>query len=171
MKKIFLMLAVVAAFVGCNANKCEIVGALDNSENVGYAYLIDMWNSRAVIDSVKLDNSRFHFKSVKCAPTFAQIVLEGGRPVSHLFVESGKVMVLCDCKLGTSKMGGTPANDALNEMMQVSSDMIAEYRVAVSAGDSAKVAEIEAAHDKMQIDYFEQNKTNVMGLFMLHQLS
>ena len=171
MKKIFLMLAVVAAFVGCNANKCEIVGALDNSENVGYAYLIDMWNSRAVIDSVKLDNSRFHFKSVKCAPTFAQIVLEGGRPVSHLFVESGKVMVSCDCKLGTSKMGGTPANDALNEMMQVSSDMIAEYRVAVSAGDSAKVAEIEAAHDKMQTDYFEQNKTNVMGLFMLHQLS
>ena len=171
MKKIFVALAAIATLVGCNSNKCEIVGALDNSENVGMVYLTDMWNGRAVIDSVKLENNRFHFKKVKCQPTFAQLILAGGRPVSYLFIEKGKVMVSCDCKLGTSEAAGTPSNDAFNEMMGVSQVLIAEYRKAVGEGDKAKVAEIEAAHDAMQEEYVELNKGNVMGLFMLQQLS
>ena len=171
MKKVFVIMAVVAAFVACNPNKCEIVGTLDNSDNVGFVYLTDMWNSRAVIDSVKLEDNRFHFKKVKCAPTFAQLVLENGNPVSYLFVEGGKVVVSCDCKLGVSKAVGTPANDAFEEMMSMNRELIEEYREAIATENTAKAAEIEAAHDKMQQDFLEENKGNVMGLFMLQQQS
>ncbi len=171
MKKIFVILAALATFVGCNSNKCEIVGALDNSDERGYVYLTDMWNAREVIDSVKLENNRFHFKKVKHEPTLAQLVMESGQPISYIFVEKGKIMVSCDCKLGTSEATGTPANDAFKDMMGVSQVLIAEYRKAVSEGDKAKVKEVEAAHDAMQQEYFELNKENVMGLFMLHQLS
>ena len=73
MKRIFVLLASIVAFVGCNTNKCEIIGAIDNFDGMGYVYLTDMWDNRAVIDSVKLDINRFHFKNVKHTPTFAQL--------------------------------------------------------------------------------------------------
>ena len=171
MKKIFVVLAIVAAAVGCKSNKCEIVGAVDNCNAAGNVYLTDMWNGRAVIDSVKLDGNRFHFEKVKHAPTFAQLILEGGRPVAYLFVEGGKVVVSGDFSLGNIMPAGTPANDAFSAMMSTSHELIAQYRKAVGEGDKAKIEEVEKAHDQMQTDFFEQNKENALGLFMLQQLS
>ena len=86
MKKFLVLLSCAIAFVGCNANKCEIVGRIDNFGASGNVYLTDMWSARAVIDSVKLENNTFHFKGVKHAPTFAQLVLDSGRPITYLFV-------------------------------------------------------------------------------------
>ena len=171
MKKIFVILAAVVTLVGCNSNRCEIVGLLDNFGALGCVYLTDMWNARAVIDSVKLDNNTFHFKNVKHAPTFAQIVLESGRPVTYLFVESGKVLVAGDYESGAIKCSGTPANDAFGAMMTRSQEMIERYRQAVAAGNKAEVEAINNEHDQMQSEFYEQNKTNVLGVFMLQQQS
>ncbi len=171
MKKFFVILACVVAFVGCNSNRCEIVGRIDNFDEFGYIYITDMWSARAVIDSVKLDNNTFHFKGVKHAPTFAQLVMKGGLPVSYLFLEKGKVLVSGDYNSGTIKSSGTPANDAFSAMMARSHEMIGRYRQAVSAGNKAEVEAITNEHDQMQSEFYEQNKTNVLGVFMLQQQS
>ena len=171
MKKIFVLLASIAAFVGCNTNKCEIVGAIDNFDGMGYVYLTDMWNGRAVIDSVKLDIDRFHFKSVKTAPTFAQLILEGGRPIAYLFIEKGKVRVAGDVHDDSVKSSGTQSNDQFNAMMARNRDMVVAYRQAVADNNKAEIDAINNAHDAMQEEFFVQNKEHVFGLFMLQQLS
>ena len=171
MKKIFVMLAVVAAFIGCNSNKCEVVGALDNFDGIGTICIIDMWNGRSIIDSVQLENNRFHFKNVKHAPTFAQVVMPSGRPISYLFIEKGKVTVSGDYNLGTIKAGGTPSNDAFDAMMNRSVELMARYRAAVGEGNQAEVEVVEMEHEQMQKECLEQNKDNVFGLFMLNQFS
>ena len=172
MKKIFVILAVAAVLAGCNSKKCEIVGAVDNINAIGYVYLTDMWDLRSVIDSVKVDkNNTFHFKNVKHAPTFAQLILEGGRPVAYLFVESGKVRVAGDHENDSVMATGTPANDAFNAMMALNQELSAKYRKAVSEGDEVTANEVEKQHDAMQTDNFEQNKDNVFGAFMLQQMS
>ena len=172
MKKLLVVLAIVAVFVGCNSNRCEIVGRLDNFEAIGNVYLTDMWDARAVIDSVKLvDGNTFHFKGVKHEPTFAQLMLESGRPISYLFIENGKVRVAGDCKLGDNMCSGTPANDAFTAMMAQNRELVAKYREAVAAGDTATAETIDNEHTQMQESFFEQNKDNVFGLFMLQQQS
>jgi thiol-disulfide isomerase/thioredoxin len=172
MKKLFVILAVATVLVGCNTNRCEIVGRLDNFEAIGNVYLTDMWNARAVIDSVKLvDGNTFHFKRVKHEPTFAQLILEGGRPISYLFIENGKVRVAGDVNLGDNMCSGTPANDAFTAMMARNRELVAKYRDAVAAGDTATAEAIDNEHTQMQEEFFVQNKENVFGLFMLKQLS
>ena len=172
MKKLFVILAVATVLVGCNTNRCEIVGRLDNFEAIGNVYLTDMWDARAVIDSVKLvDGNTFHFKGVKHEPTFAQLILEGGRPISYLFIENGKVRVAGDVNLGDNMCSGTPANDAFSAMMARNRELVAKYRDAVAAGDIATAEAIDNEHTQMQEEFFVQNKENVFGLFMLKQLS
>lgn len=172
MKKLFFILASVFAFVGCSSNKCEIVGRIDNFNAIGYVYLVDMWNARTVIDSVKLVNGNtFHFKRVKHEPTFAQLVLESGRPVSYLFVENGQVRVAGDANLGDNMCSGTPANDAFTAMMARNRELVSKYRDAVTAGDTATAEAIDNEHTQMQEEFFVQNKENVFGLFMLKQQS
>ena len=171
MKKLFLILAVATALVGCKSYKCEIVGGVDNFDAVGQIYLIDMWGARAVIDSAKLDNNRFHFKSVKHEPTFARLILESGRPLAYLFVENGKIYISGDATESTVKAWGTPANDGFESMMSRSQEYMAQYNEAAGAGDKAKMAEVESAFDAMQAECWEQNKTNVFGLYMLKQNS
>ena len=171
MKKFLVALVCAAAFVGCNANKCEIVGRVDNYGAIGYVYLTDVWSARSVIDSVKLENNTFHFKGVKHAPTFAQLMLESGRPIAYLFIEEGKVRVAGDYNKGTIKSSGTPANDAFEAMMARSQELIERYRQAVAAGNTAEVESIEKEHDQMQADFLEQNMDNVFGVFMLQQQS
>lgn len=172
MKKLFVILAVATVLVGCNTNRCEIVGRLDNFEAIGNVYLTDMWDARAVIDSVKLvDGNTFHFKGIKHEPTFAQLILEGGRPISYLFIENGKVRVAGDVNLGDNMCSGTPANDAFSAMMARNRELVAKYRDAVAAGDTATAEAIDNEHTQMQEEFFVQNKENVFGLFMLKQLS
>ena len=171
MKKIFLLIAAVATMVGCNSDKCEIVGRVDNFNSEGTVYLTDMWGAYAVLDSAKLVNNTFHFKGVEHAPTFARLMTESGRVVSVLFIESGKVIVEGDYLTGTIKASGTPANDAFNVMMKQSEELMARYRKAVGAGDKAEIEVIEKAHDEMLEEHFVLNKENVLGLFMLQQQS
>ena len=172
MKKLFVILAVVTVLVGCNTNRCEIVGRLDNFEAIGNVYLTDMWDAQAVIDSVKLvDGNTFHFKGVKHEPTFAQLILESGRPISYLFIENGKVRVAGDVNLGDNMCSGTPANDAFSAMMARNRELVAKYRDAVAAGDATTAEAIDNEHTQMQEEFFVQNKENVFGLFMLKQLS
>ena len=170
MRKIFVLLAAAVAMASCGA-KCEIVGRVDNFNNDGTVYLVDMWSARTVIDSTKMVNNTFHFKNVEHAPTFAQVIMAEGRPISYLFVDEGKVLVAGDYNLGTIKSSGTPSNDAFSAMMAQSQDLMARYRQAVGAQNSAEVAAVEEEHDKMQAEFYENNKENVFGLFMLHQQS
>ena len=165
------MLAVVTAFVGCKSYKCEIVGGVDNFDAIGHIYLIDMWSARAVIDSAKLDNNRFHFKNVKHEPTFARLVLESGRPLAYLFVEDGKIYVSGDAKEMTVKAWGTPANDGFEAMMSHSQEYMSEYNEAATQQDKAKMAEVKSTFEAMQTECWENNKSNVFGLYMLKQKS
>ena len=171
MKRIILLIAAVATLVGCNSTKCEIVGRIDNFSAEGKIYLTDTWKAHAIIDSAVIVDNSFRFKRVKHTPTFARLILEGGRPVSVLFVENGKVVINGDYMTGVIKACGTPANDAFNAMMKQSEELMARYRKAVGAGDKAEIEAVDNEHDKMLEECFEQNKENVLGLFMLQQQS
>ena len=172
MKKIFLALMVAVAMASCTANKCEISGRVGDPDVVsGMVYLVDGWNPNNIIDSVEVKGGEFHFKKVKCEPTFARLVHSSGRPISYLFVEAGKVSVMDSEVLGTSRATGTPANDAFEAMMVRSQSLVADYREAVAAENKDRVAAIEAEHDAMQKGCFEANLDNIFGVFMLRQLS
>lgn len=172
MKKLIAIVVMAAAITSCNTYKCEIVGAIDNLNEGGYVYLTDAWGARAVVDSAKLEmGNTFHFKNVKHDPTFAQLILKSGAPISYLFVENGKVRIAGDYKEGKVTASGTPANDAFESMMNLSQQYMADYREAAGNGDKAKMAEIETAFDTMQAECWDNNKENVFGLFMLRQLS
>lgn len=169
MKRIIIVLAAMVLF-SCS-NRCEIVGNVENFDIEGYLYLTDMWKTREVIDSVEVNGNRFHFKGVKHEPTFAQVITKSGRPVTYLFVESGKVVVSGDYDLGKVEVSGTPANDAFEDMMNRSSDYMEAYRTAAGAGDKAKMEEIEVGYDEMRKGCLEENLSNVFGVFMIQQFS
>ena len=176
MKRIFLMLVAVVALVGCgsntNATKTEIYGAIDNLESIGNVYLVDMWDARNVIDSVKIENTNtFHFEGVKHAPTFARLMMEGDRPVALLFLDGGKVRVSGDYRKGDIKASGTPANDAFVAMMERDQELRAKYRQAMVAKDAKAAEAVDEEHTAMQQEFYNNNKNNVFGLFMLKQLS
>ena len=172
MRKFILFLGVAMAFVGCNKGRCVVDVKIDNLDGEGYAYITDRWDNRAIIDSAKVVNGgEMSFKLKNTSPTFAQIVMKGGRPVSHLFIEPGKVVISGDAKEDNVTLGGTVSNDAFEAMMNESQALMAEYRSAASTGDKAKMAEVEQAYDNMQTACFENNKNNAFGLFMLKQLS
>ena len=176
MRKFLLMLVVVAALVGCderdpNVIECEIVGRVDNFDALGKVYLVDEWDARNIIASAELHDNTFHFKGVKYRPTFAQLMLESGRPVSTLMLEEGKIVVSGDFNKSTIAPSGTPANEAFFAMMQRNSDYFARHRVAVGSGDKAAIKAIEEEQKAMLYDCLEQNRNNVFGLFMLQQLS
>ena len=171
MKRIILLIAAVATLVGCNSTKCEIVGRIDNFSAEGKVYLTDTWKAHAIVDSAMIVDNSFRFKSVKHVPTFARLILEGGRPVAVLFVEKGKVVIEGDYMTGVTKACGTPANDAFNVMMKRNEELMTRYRKAAGAKDKAEMDVIDKEHDTMLEELFEQNKENVFGLFMLQQQS
>ncbi len=155
-----------------NKEVCNIYGAIDNLNEVGYVYLTDEFSTRSKIDSAKIERGNtFHFKGIKHDPTLAQLILESGRPIAYLFVEAGNVRVAGDYQKSDIKAVGSPANDAFGAMMTQSQQYMSDYREAKSNGDETKAAEIEAAFDSMQLECWEKNKDNIFGLFMLRQFS
>ena len=176
MKRLFLMLAAVAILVSCGSNsevtKTEIYGTIENLESVKTIYLVDMWDGRNVIDSVKIEGAKsFHFKEVKHAPTFARLMTEQKKPVAMLFLEGGKVVVSGDLASGEVKASGTPANDALNAMMVRSNELYDRYRQAKADNDEKAVEAIEAEHTAMQQELLDNNKDNIFGLLILREMS
>lgn len=170
MKRILAVILAAIVLSSCG-NRCEIVGNVENFDAEGYLYLTDMWKTREVIDSVEVNGDRFHFKGVKHEPTFAQLVTKSGRPVTYLFVESGKVVVSGNYDIGKMEVHGTPANDAFEDMMTRSSDYMEAYRTAAGAGDKAKMEEVETDYDEMRKGCLAKNLSNVFGVFMIQQFS
>ncbi|MBQ5648472.1 MAG: AhpC/TSA family protein [Alistipes sp.] len=176
MKKIFILTFAVLAIIGCskknpNVIECEIVGRVDHFNAIGTVYLVDEWDARNIIDSAKLHDNTFHFKEVKYRPTFAQIMLKSGRPISMLMLEEGKILVSGDYNKGTIAPSGTPANDAFSEMMTKSIELIGRHREAMRANDEAAVEAVVEENFAMSKRYLAQNSDNIFGLYMLMQLS
>ena len=172
MKRLFLMLAVMAAFVGCQSNKCEISGTIENLNATGYIYLVDAWKPKNTIDSVLVENGNtFHFKGVKHAPTLAKLTLENKKGVTYIFVESGKVVVAGDMEKREVKVSGTPLNDKLTAWDERSSKIYADYKEAREAGDKERMEALEKEDEAMNKEYFTQNSGNLFGVFMLRQIS
>ena len=175
MKKIFVMMAAIVALMSCGSNavvKSDICCDIANLESVETIYLVDMWDGRNVLDSVKIEGAKsFCFKGVKHSPTFARLMTEQKRPVAMLFLEGGKVVVSGDLASGEVKASGTPANDALNAMMVRSSELYDRYRQAKADNDEKAAEAIEAEHTAMQQELLDNNKDNIFGLLMLREMS
>ena len=173
MKRLFVMLAAMAALVGCKSNKCEIVGTIENLDATGYIYLVDAWKPKTIIDSVLVENGNtFHFKGVKCDPTLAKLAVDNGKKgLTYLFVEGGKVSVSGDINKREIRVAGTQFNDMLTAWDERGSKIYADYKEAEKAGDKARMEALEKENDAMNMEYFTQNLDNIYGVFMLRQLS
>ncbi len=170
MKKILMMLWAVVSLVGCG--RYEIAGRVGSPEiEAGYMYLTDMWNSRAVIDSVEVKDGFYKFKSNSYEPTFAQLVHNSGRPIARLFVEPGKIRVVEEYDKGVVRVVGTPANEAYDAMMTRNKELSDRYRNAVKANDQAEAEKIDAEYEAMLQECFDNNLDNIFGIFMLRQLA
>ena len=166
------MLAAVAAMVGCESNKCEIVGTIENLNAEGYVYLVDAWKPKNTIDSVLIENGKsFRFKGVKCEPTLAKLVLENKKAVTYLFVESGKVSVEGDVEKREVKVAGTPLNDKLTAWNERSSELYKAYMEAAKAKDKERQDALDKEYDALGMESFTQNLDNLFGVFMLRQIS
>ena len=173
MKRLFAALTMTLLLVGCGSQKegvceCEIVGRMANFNGRGKVYLIDRWDAGVVIDSVKLDHDTFHFECVEHAPTFAQLLVGGGRPIADVFIEEGKVTVSGDYLCGSIKPSGTPSNDAFVALMERNFDMLARRRQAIGAQDVEALRRVENELAQTLQETLEANKDNVFGLYLLH---
>lgn len=172
MKKILLALCVVATMASCASDGCKIEGKLKNISPDIMVYVMDMWGTREIIDSAKVVNNGFEFKTLHHEPTFAHLVTKNGRPLTHLFIEKGaKIVVSGDADKSEVVAHGTAANDGLMQMMQSAKTIMQRFDEAQAAGDAVAVAAIRDEYYAMQQTSFEENATNIFGLFMLQQLS
>ena len=177
MKRLFVMLAAAAALVGCSTQpkgtvKCEIYGAIDNLEEVGYVRIVDQWAVNSVIDSVKIEKGNtFHFKNVECLPTFARLFIDGDRPICYIFIEEGKVRVAGNYETGEVAVTGTPSNEAFEAWMARNMELTDQYKEAVKNNDEARAMAIDAEYEAMNMEGFKNNLSNVFGVFMLRQVS
>lgn len=166
-----MVLCVVATMASCTSNGCKIEGKLKNISPDIMVYVMDMWGEREIIDSAKVVNNGFVFNNINHEPTFAHLVTKNGRPLTHLFLEKGKIVVTGDADKSEVVANGTPANEGLMAMMQSAKAIMERYEEAKMKGDGEAVAAIRDEYYAMQQQSFDENTANIFGLFMLQQLS
>ena len=173
MNRFLVALAMTLLLVGCGSQKgelceCEIVGRVSNFNDEGSVYLIDRWDAGAIIDSTAMVDNTFHFKSVKHRPTFAQLIMNNGRPIADLFVEDGKIYVVGDYLGGAIKPSGTPSNEAFMALVERNYDMLGRLRMAIGKQDKVAEKSVEDEIASTLNEALEKNKENVFGLYLLH---
>lgn len=179
-RTLFLLVAAAAVMVAsCNSNPTSYTidgTVVDSTLNGNTIYLTDI-ASRNVIDSVVITNNKFKFKGK--ADTAFVGVLQAMPYHLGLIVENGNIVV----ELGrTDKLSGTPLNDELysymNDMDSLRQVIMAKQQEIVAKGLSNEEAAeewskvetsfINPAIDKLYSSYFDRNKNNVMGAWVMY---
>ena len=170
MKKLAIILCLAVAMASCTSKGCRIRGTVENLAPDMVVYVTNMWDPRQIIDSTTVVNNSFRFKKIKHAPTFAHLVTKSGRPLTHLFIEEGDVVISGDANESKVEAHGTPANDGLMKVLALTNQIRTEYNEAAKSGDEAKANDAYDRYILAHKECFETNTTNPLGLFMFQQL-
>ena len=172
MKKIILAAVIAAAAVGCaNENRCTISGAAKNVE--GYVYLVDVFDSSSVLDSVQPAGGKFKFtvdaaiNSIAAVRGKLKAEQEGDDNVFYniVMVEPGNIVVDIDDTTATT---GSPANEAYGRMVKARNELMEQYY----ASDSAEEREtISNRMDALTAELFAENNDNIFGALLMEELS
>ena len=170
MKRFLLMVLCAVALASCGVRDCRVKGEIANYEGSELVYLINAWDKGVVIDSVKIENGKFDFKSVESQPTMAYLRPEGSHPICMVFIEPGEVVIAGDMLKDEFEATGTVSNDAVAAVSNRMQQLTEEYNKAVEQKDVAKMDSLRTAYSSIQTDAAELNKGNLAGLYYLYQL-
>ena len=128
MKNLYLGLISVIATISCNP-VCVIEGNLTGMEGEGWIYMVDAWDDSVVIDSTRYQDGAFRFEVDAAEPTMVMLTCnELPDPSLHRFFNDEGTLSLTGSVEGSRKaqVGGTPLNDALNDVVRQMDEYYAE---------------------------------------------
>lgn len=162
MKKMIFAVLAMAALVGCSSQpKYTISGLAEEAETI---YLM---KGNQVIDSVAVVDGRFEFEGVYTEPMFAYVAnnqnLRAATLRARVLVEQGE-MVVAKNEHDEYIVTGTPANDANTALINAITPLGEEYNTATAE----RRAEIMAEYEAVKEAAYEANKTNLLGVELLH---
>lgn len=133
MKTVILIATAALLAVSCDRNACTIEGDIEGLDGEGWIVLKDVWNGYSTIDSVRYAGGHFRLEVEKEADTYAAVIF---RPDStgkdnmlrHLILEAGEIRLEGDVQKDRfSGASGTPMNDSLNEVRNISREYYRTY--------------------------------------------
>ena len=163
----FILSGAVLALSACameskpNFTITALMGAqYDN--NMAYLYDADV---AAKIDSVIVTEGVAKFEGHADSPKLTRIMI-GEKRGPYVIMEEGQINVSAE-----GQPSGSPLNDRFNEVQQKLSEIVAEARK-LNRNDSiqdAKYRELIAEYDAIPATVYNENKNNVLGLYMYLQ--
>ncbi|MFC6095315.1 redoxin domain-containing protein [Flavobacterium qiangtangense] len=171
MKKILLLLSVMAIMVSCNKtdNEYTITGTATGFEN-GQKIILQTADSVAIgkmnpIDTIKVENGKFEFKGVAGEPEVSGLLIEGKGNID-LILEGGTIAVALDKDtIRNSKVTGTYNNDELTQYKKdiaVTQKQIQSKAMAFQQANMKKFQDAQAAKDTVVINALVKENQAIM---------
>lgn len=177
----------LVAIVGCGGNKTEytINGTLSDEAFEGAnVYMFDVENQTVKLDSTVVANGAFAFSGELETPIVATIValtVDNKHKMMECVLENGNIAVDMD----SSKVSGTPQNEALMQIANTVKDYKAYlrelYKEYLAAPTEEERKLVEAKYDSVLEIYtakelaalekaYNENSDNVLGAYAFYQL-
>jgi len=163
----------------CWGNSYKIEGLAEGFGEGDTLLLSDVYLSAKPFDTVIVSEGKFHYRGVVDSARLQRIYVMGCPDVQALFfAEPGKTVSICLNADGTSKIGGTEANDAWQQLTDMCNTYEQQVEALVSSfyQDEISEQEMTAVTDRIKkldqqkaewLDSFaEYNKDNATGTFL-----
>jgi peroxiredoxin len=169
MKKIIIAACALLALCSCASNNaCTIKGDVKGAEGLAKLYV-----GKNVVDSATVTDGKFTFKETLTNPEIYRINIENqGNPIwaAMVFGENGTITATGVANsYDSTKVSGTPSNDASNAFNEKSAALMEEYGKETTT--DAQRDSLEKVYNAAQAEAMKANKGNLFGLFLLSQSS
>lgn len=175
MKKILLLLSVVAVFISCNKagkNEFIVTGTIKGIEN-GKTVTLEVQDDAGQlkpIDTVKIENGKFTFKGSAKEPEMHLIQVQNVEGKVPFILENGDIdMVINKDSIAITKVSGTYNNDELTgykengmkiqkKMMKFQKDNTPKMNVAQQKNDTVVMNSLRKEYSKFQDEFAKQSE-------------
>lgn len=184
MKKLLLFGVLVAA-VSCQPSSFTVNGTVENADNEGETVYMSELYSNKKLDSAIVAQGKFTFtRNVPDTLLLYQVSI--GRASAIFIPEGGNITLEIPARYTSFAVSGTPLNDTINkcdatlkpeyDRLVALFEKVDEYPVGSAERDSAN-AEYQKAVPvyreltrRTKTDIFNNNKDNLVGLYMLESI-
>ena len=179
-KHLFAIIAVAAAFVGCQQNGYKIKGTAEGLSDGDTLLLVGAFAESEGGDTIIVKNGKFEYSGETDSVSLCAIYSLATPGVGTDFLlEPGTITIDLSTEAGKTRVGGTKANEGWQKM----NEMVAEYgqqmqqltsKLMNSTPDSAQqraayeqMARLEYEMGQKVVEMTEKNLDNELGYFMV----